>query len=153
MSGQPRQSKALVFGIVAAILITLTVTAILMVKASAPEPNARTVSDALSGVTPQDQTEQQPQSPANGSARLIELAEALGVPADSLPAYVTPGQVTEANRQALRRSLEKSVGLGEMSPHEANAVLKAFDLGLVAIPYGGYLADSAAALPPSGGQD
>lgn len=145
MTAQRRNSRLLVFGVIVALIFIIGVTATVVANVRNSDPGAHTVGEAFSGIARQNPQNEVAHSETNNSARLLELAEALGLPAESLPSYVTPGEATAANRLALRKTLEKSVGLGEISPHEANAVLKAFDLGLVTTPFSGYNADPAGA--------
>lgn len=94
----------------------------------------RTVGDAASQVTgpettaPEDADDEEPRP----GYRLVELAEALGIPEAAMPKQAfAAGDSREQSREELEAVMDTAVSEGRLNEDEAQAVLKAFDEGLI----------------------
>lgn len=93
----------------------------------------RTVGDAASLVTGPETTapDEEEEEPRPGY-RLVELAEALGIPEAAMPKQAfEAGDSREQSREELEAVMDTAVSEGRLSEDEAEAVLKAFDEGLI----------------------
>ncbi|WP_459587429.1 hypothetical protein [Corynebacterium camporealensis] len=92
--------------------------------------NARTVQEAVDGGVQQNNTT--PLDPARAE-RLARLAEALGIPEESMPSgFVYSEQRSLQSREELKQILQYAIDADQIEEDDAETVLEAFDLGLIA---------------------
>ena len=102
-----------------------------MLQPPAKPKNAKTVEEVLSG---SQIDRRNPEDSTNDSA-LAELARAMGLPQGAFTADESGRTVdTVATRQHLVDNLREATHGGEITAEEADAVLKAYDSGLVDAP-------------------
>lgn len=118
-----------------ALVITMSVIAVAVgwfaTTRHHPPANAQTVEEAIAGGVLQIEN---PYSPTNvdDEDRMYSLAEALGIPIESMPREIfeSASNRTEA-RLTMAQILKKAQEQGTLNRTEAEAVLAAFDAGLI----------------------
>ena len=114
-----------------AAVIALLVVLVIMLQPPAKPKNAKTVEEVLSG---SQIDRRNPEDSTNDSA-LAELARAMGLPQGAFTADESGRTVdTVATRQHLVDNFREATHGGEITAEEADAVLKAYDSGLVDAP-------------------
>ena len=103
---------------------------------------ALTVKDVVDGGVPQDQSLNAYVDPAEQD-RIVALAEALGIPAESVPrGILSVSSDVYRSRQILKAELDKAVANNKITKEEAAGTLAAFDAGLVTPAVGPIVAES-----------
>lgn len=112
-------------------VIALLVVLIIMLQPPAKPKDAKTVEEVLSG----SQIDRRSPEGTTENSALAELARAMGLPQGAFTADESGRTVdTVATRQHLVDNLREATHAGEISSEEADAVLKAYDSGLVDAP-------------------
>ncbi|MDK8763157.1 hypothetical protein QP922_04855 [Corynebacterium sp. MSK218] len=103
---------------------------------------ALTVKDVVDGGVPQDQSLNAYVDPAEQD-RIVALAEALGIPAESVPrGILSVSSDVYRSRQILKAELDKAVANDKITKEDAAGTLAAFDAGLVTPAMGPIVAES-----------
>ncbi|OFR62989.1 hypothetical protein [Corynebacterium sp. HMSC078H07] len=103
---------------------------------------ALTVKDVVDGGVPQDQSLNAYVDPAEQD-RIVALAEALGIPAESVPrGILSVSSDVYRSRQILKAELDKAVANNKITKEDAAGTLAAFDAGLVTPAMGPIVAES-----------
>ncbi|MCZ9297214.1 hypothetical protein [Corynebacterium hesseae] len=106
---------------------------------------ALTVEQVVNGGVPQDQSVDVQLDPAEND-RIVSLAEALGIPSESVPrGLLSVASDRYRSRQILETDLKKAVEAGAITKDDAKGVLAAFDAGVVAPVDGPILVESTPA--------
>ncbi|MDO5031327.1 hypothetical protein [Corynebacterium sp.] len=98
------------------------------------DADAVTVAEFVGGGVKQDPSLRSGQegSSLGIDERVAQLAEALGIPVEAVPRGVITDDVTRMkSRGLLVQVLDKAIDEGKITPAEAQAVLHAFDAGLI----------------------
>ena len=129
--------SAVVLAIIAAIVTGWWVTE----RQQTPD-GTLTVKDVVDGGVPQDQSLNAYVDPAEQD-RIVALAEALGIPAESVPrGILSVSSDVYRSRQILKAELDKAVANNKITKEEAAGTLAAFDAGLVTPAVGPIVAES-----------
>lgn len=124
-------------------VVVITVLAIafaLHQSSNRPVEGTVTVGDAVAGSQPANQGAQAEESEdtkpsENPGYRLVELASALGLPNGAVPeGAIEMGMSQDQARLYLMQLVNKAVADGELTPVEADGVLKAYEKGIVNAP-------------------
>ena len=103
---------------------------------------ALTVKDVVDGGVPQDQSLNAYVDPAEQD-RIVALAEALGIPAESVPrGILSVSSDVYRSRQILKAELDKAVANNKITKEDAAGTIAAFDAGLVTPAVGPIVAES-----------
>lgn len=104
-----------------------------------------TVQDVVNGGVPQDQSVNVNADSAEKD-RIVALAEALGIPAESVPrGILSVSTDVYRSRQVLQGELKKAVESGTITKDDAAGALAAFDAGIVTPAMGPIIAESTPA--------
>ncbi|MDY3126639.1 MAG: hypothetical protein SOW59_00695 [Corynebacterium sp.] len=146
----PRKGVFLAWWIGGVIVISLAVVMLAVVTLGFPRySSGRTVSETMTELqTHAGVGEQTGEASASGGTRpgyrIVELADALGLPDGSFPQDVLDLDVGNGDtRRYFVSMISKAVESGDITSEEADAVIKAFDKGLVDMPV--HLLESATA--------
>ncbi len=130
------RARTLPYGLIGigAVLVVIAVYLAFNQAPAIPE-GQRTVGDAVgSGAYPgQAQTPIHPDK--STSSKLIDLANSLGIPESSLPGARSVGTDRAAQRKFLEDILNEKVANKTLDPQDMEAILNAYDMGLVDAPY------------------
>lgn len=131
-----RDATRLPYGMIAAGVVLIGVAGGMAIDRMPPDlENQRTVGDAI-GTGAYPGKAQAPDAPEKSAgSRLIDLANSLGIPTKDLPPEAVNGDDRTALRELLADVLAKQVANGEFTNAEADAVLKAYDLGIIDVPF------------------
>ena len=101
--------------------------------------------DVVNGGVPQDQSVNVNADSAEKD-RIVALAEALGIPAESVPrGILSVSTDVYRSRQVLQGELKKAVESGTITKDDAAGTLAAFDAGIVTPAMGPIIAESTPA--------
>lgn len=130
------RARTLPYGLIGigAVLVVIAIVLAFNQAPAVPE-GQRTVGEAIgSGAYPgQAKTPSHPDK-STGS-KLIDLANSLGIPESSLPGATSIGIDRAAQRKFLEDILKEKVADKTLNPQDMEAILNAYDMGLVDAPY------------------
>lgn len=119
---------------VAAAAVTSVTSLYLANNNTSPQPNQLTVGETVNDMVEQHQTgtdAKNSNDPANAPKVVRDILGSLGLPASMLGEFGVDSQTDTANRNDLAARLDDAVSQGVLTSEEAEAVLKAVELGIV----------------------
>lgn len=124
------RSKIVAVWVIVAVLAVLALgIGVFATTRDNPPAGAQTVAEAIGGGVLQNDNST---APSNiDEERMYSLAEALGIPPESMPRDMLESANRSESRGTMIQVLRKAIEQGVLNDEEAAVILKAFDLGLV----------------------